>query len=231
VEPWTTARIGRENFYSAIDNRLEFEFGLTERLQTSLYINTSSSSQDVLVQDPTNPKLFTKVRQREFELQGISSEWKLKLSDPVADAIGSAAYLELTYGTGEAEVEGKLIFDRRINNLVLAANLVGEMEWEFETPGQTDEELKLEADIGAAYFVAPNVTVGLEARPTTIIEEGEVTSVALFAGPTVSTAYERWWAALTVLPQVYSPKNKTGGAFDLHDHERVEARILLGMHL
>src|SRR6478609_9931336 len=48
VEPWTTFRIGREDFYSAIDNRLEFELGLTERLQTSLYFNTSATAQDVV---------------------------------------------------------------------------------------------------------------------------------------------------------------------------------------
>lgn len=39
LEPWTTARIGRGDFYRRFDERLEFEIGLTERLQTSLYLN------------------------------------------------------------------------------------------------------------------------------------------------------------------------------------------------
>src|SRR5262245_17874991 len=98
LEPWTTFRVGREDYYSAIDNRLELELGLTERLQTSLYWNTSAVAADVA--DETGET----VREHEFELTGISSEWKLKLTDPVADALGSALYLEGTYGNTEAEL-------------------------------------------------------------------------------------------------------------------------------
>ncbi|HEX6764409.1 MAG TPA: hypothetical protein VF103_03005, partial [Polyangiaceae bacterium] len=39
IEPWTTFRVGREHYYSRIDNRLEFEFGVVKNLQTSLYWN------------------------------------------------------------------------------------------------------------------------------------------------------------------------------------------------
>src|SRR6187402_675980 len=101
LEPWTTVRVGREDFYSRIDNRLEFELGLSERLQSSLYLNTTATAQDVTDADGIT------ARQRSFELSGISSEWKFKLTDPVADAFGSALYLEGSYGNSEAELEGK----------------------------------------------------------------------------------------------------------------------------
>src|SRR5262245_37079716 len=75
LEVWTTARLGRNDYYSRFDQRLEFEVGLTNRLQTSLYLNYSGVTADSMG-----------VRSSSFEFQGVSSEWKYKISDPVADA-------------------------------------------------------------------------------------------------------------------------------------------------
>ncbi|HEV8245477.1 MAG TPA: hypothetical protein VGP93_06905 [Polyangiaceae bacterium] len=225
IEPWTTFRIGREHFYNRIDNRLEFELGLTERLQTSLYWNFSAHAADV--ESPSGPI----VREREFELEGVSSEWKYKLSDPVADALGSALYLEGTLGPGEAEIEGKLILDKQVGRWLFASNLVFEHEWNFEAPGTPEREIGLELPLGATYFVTPSFTAGLEIRPAAEIKGGELETVAVYAGPTISTAYDRWWLAFSVLPQVFSPKNEESETFDLEDNERVRVRLLLGFHL
>jgi hypothetical protein len=224
LEPWTTVRVGREDFYSRIENRLEFELGLSERLQTSLYLNTAATAQD------SNDGGVT-TRQQSFELSGVSSEWKLKLSDPMANALGSALYLEGSYGNSEAELEAKVILDKRVGNLVLASNLVGELGWEFDHPGETEKEAGFELDLGAAYFITRSVTLGAELRPTALLAEGKLESVAFYGGPTLSTAYDGWWAALTVLPQLYSPKNEQGKKLDLERNERVQLRILLGMQL
>ncbi|HET7541029.1 MAG TPA: hypothetical protein VFK05_14195 [Polyangiaceae bacterium] len=224
LEPWTTVRVGRDDFYSRIENRLEFELGLTERLQTSLYLNTAATAQD------SNEGGVT-TRQQSFELSSISSEWKLKLSDPTAHPLGSALYFEGSYGNSEAELEAKVILDKRIGNLVLATNLVGELEFEFAEPGETEKEAAFELDLGAAYFITRSVTLGAELRPTMVLAEGELESVAFYGGPTLSTAYDGWWTALTVLPQLYSPKNEQGRKLDLAHNERVQIRVLLGMHL
>jgi len=225
LEPWTTVRVGREDFYSRIDNRLEFELGLTERLQTSLYLNTAATAQDVRGAGGVTTRL------QSFELSSVSSEWKLKLSDPMAHVLGSALYLEGSYGNSEAELEAKVILDKRLGNLLLAANLVGELEWEFADPEETERETAFELDLGAAYFITRSVTLGAELRPTAVLEEGKLESVAFFGGPTVSTAYDGWWAALSVLPQLYSPKNEQRKKLDLEHNERVQVRLLLGMHL
>ena len=39
LEPWTTWRVGRESYFSRFDHRIEFEYGITDRLQTALYLN------------------------------------------------------------------------------------------------------------------------------------------------------------------------------------------------
>ena len=38
LEVWSTARMGRDDFYSRLDHRLEFETGLTDNLQTAFYL-------------------------------------------------------------------------------------------------------------------------------------------------------------------------------------------------
>src|SRR6478609_3992745 len=48
LEPWTTFRVGRSRYYSAIDGRLELEHGILPGLQASLYYNFSTETQDVL---------------------------------------------------------------------------------------------------------------------------------------------------------------------------------------
>src|SRR4051812_33373099 len=102
LEVWTTARLGRDQYFARFDHRLEFEVGLTGRLQTSLYLNFSGETAE------TAPG----VRTSGMSYQGVSSEWKYKLLDPVADALGLALYGELLGSTDEFEFEGKVILDK-----------------------------------------------------------------------------------------------------------------------
>jgi len=217
LEPWTTVRLGRTEFYRRFDNRLEFEAGLTDRLQTALYINTSAKAQG-----PAG------ARTSEFELEGIASEWKYKLTDPVADAFGSALYLEATASTLEAEVEGKAILDKRFGDWLAAVNLVGEQEWSVEEPG-TEPETKLELDAGLAWIRHEAWSLGLELRSVTRL--GSAGYSVLYAGPTAGYAAESWWAALSVMPQVVALSGATTGPLALADQERLQVRLLMGFHL
>jgi hypothetical protein len=226
IEPWTTFRLGRENYYSRVDNRLEFELGLSERLQTSIYLNTTALAADV--EDPVTGE---ETRVSDFEFTTVSSEWKYKLSDPVADSLGSALYLEGAYGPVEAAIEAKLIFDKQIGKWLLAGNAVFEHEWEFAEAGETERAIELELPLGVAYFVTPSFTAGLEVLPSGELVDGELETVQFYAGPTVAAAYDSWWLAFSVLPQVFSPKNEEDESLDLEDGEHLRARLLLGFHL
>jgi hypothetical protein len=230
LEPWTTFRFGRERYFSRFDQRLEFEFGVVDNLQTALYWNFSAATADV--QDA----MGTVTRESALEFQGISSEWKYKLSDPVADVLGSALYLEGSLGPSEAEIEAKVILDKRVGSLLLAANLVGEYELEFERePGgeaETETELKTELDLGASYFLTPDVTLGLELQQVSEIHEGELEYAVLYGGPVLAVAREGWWAALTVAPQLVAFKGASQNSrLDLDHNEKLRARLLLGFDL
>jgi len=218
IEPWNTFRLGKTDFYSELDTRLEAELGLTDRLQTALYLNLEAVAAD----GPLG-------RTSSTALQGISSEWKIKLSDPVADRAGVALYGELSAGPSEMELEGKLILDKRVGRLLGAVNLVAEKEWRFEEAG-TEGETSLELDAAACWFLTPRLTAGLELRSHTVLPPGEEkTRSALFLGPTVSYAREGWWVAASVLPQVRALAGASDGHLDLVEHERVEVRILFGL--
>jgi hypothetical protein len=223
IEVSTTFRAGRDQYYSALDHRLEFEFGITEKVMSSFYLNWSNVSSEGSLGTVGN----------EFEWQGISSEWKWKLSDPVADPLGFALYGEVSYGTKEFELEAKTLFDKKIGNLLLAANLVA--EGEFETG---PDETELEADLGASFAITPHFSAGLELRNHNEIaeesgsEEMEWEHSALFLGPNLSYATENWWVTLSVLPQLPALMKEEGGSmFVLDEHEKINARLLFSFHL
>ena len=216
-EPWTTARIDRADFYRRFDERLEFEIGLTARLQTSLYLNFTA-----LGQGPAD------ARTSSFEFEGISSEWKFKLTDPVAHAVGSALYFEVRVNALEAELEGKVILDKRMGNWLGALNLVAEHEWSVAHP-DVEQETVLELDAGLAWLISHNWSVGLEARNVNRL--GDDGYSVIFAGPVASYAAKSWWVALAIQPQLVALRGATRSGLNLYDHERLEARLLLGFHL
>ncbi len=234
IEPWSTFRIGREGFFLRMDHRLEFEVGLASWVQTALYLNLTSIAQDVEV--PGGPT------EREIELEwgGVSWEWKFKISDAVADPVGFGLYLEPGIAPDEGELEAKVLLDKRAGDVYFAYNLIGEYEAEFGEPNETEHELALENVAGLAYFFTPSVAAGLEVRNVSLFEVGEgFETSTFFAGPTVSFSQEKWWAALTVLPQLASIKAEEDGeageeeesAQDLEHHERLAVRMLVGFHL
>lgn len=218
IEPWNTFRLGKDGYFARLDTRAEVELGVTDRLQTSIYLNLSSLTQDT----PLG-------RASSTTLEGLSSEWKLKLSDPVADRAGVALYGELSGGPGEAELEGKLILDKRAGRWLGALNLSAEHAWEFEEgPGATETTLELTA--AGCYFLARGLTAGLELRSHTVLPPGdELTRSALFVGPSVSYARQGWWIAASALPQLRALHGASSGHLDLVEHEKLELRFVFGL--
>ncbi|MBI4509431.1 MAG: hypothetical protein HY698_07320 [Deltaproteobacteria bacterium] len=220
LELWTTPRIGRDKSFARFDQRVELEYGVTDSLLTALYLNFNYVRADTGAGTESD-----------LEFAGISSEWKYKLLDPVADAFGLAVYGEVTASHEEGELEAKVILDKKIGNVHLAVNLVAEVERYFE---EGENELILEADLGAVYRFTPNFSAGIEVRNHNEFPGfKEYEHSALFAGPVVSYATEKWWAAFTFLPQLPALKTHEHGdsSLDLAEHEKYNARLLVAFHL
>ena len=219
IEVWTTGRGGRDTRFTQLDTRLEFEVGLLPGLQTSLYLNFSAVGQELGGELVKSTSL------------SVSNEWKLRVLDSTLDAVGFALYFEATAGVDALELEGKLIVDKRIGPLLLAANFVAEQEWEFGV-GETSQELHLDGYLAASWFFTPRVAVGVEAWNANIIANGTWEHSAIFLGPVVSYSGDGWWVAFTFLPQLPAFKpSEGGGKYVLTDYERYQARLLLSFHI
>ncbi len=221
LELWSTWRVKRDDYYSRFDLRAEFEVGLTDNLQTSLYLNAKH------ILEPVAGSLVN-----EFAFDGVSSEWKYKLLDPVADALGLALYAELTGAPDAFEIEAKVILDKRLGDVLLAANVVFEQEWEFDV-ASVGSETVLEVDLAATYFFTDAFSCGLEVRNHNLFTGSNgFESSSLFAGPVLAYSTKNFWVALSVLPQLPALKTtSTNSLLVLDEHEKVNARLLFSFHL
>lgn len=222
LEIWATLETGRDAGYVALDHRFEYEVGLTRALQTSLYVNLASA-------------LPGGISAKEAELSwSLSNEWKLKLLDPVADPVGFGVYGELEVGYHEAELEAKVLLDKRVGSLLAAFNLVGAHEWEF-TPGAPNRDDTLEGDLGLTWFFTRSLSAGIEARSNAIFSSDEgFEGNAFSAGPVVTWSLDGVWATLTFLPQLAGVKADgavSDSSLELVNHERYDVRLLVGFHL
>ncbi len=240
LELWTTYRQGRRYYFHEVDERVEFEIGVTERLHTAFYLNFASRTQAELdasgnqQYDPATGDLLLK---HESEVQGVSWEWKYKLSDPVADAFGSAAYVEFTLGGEGYAAELKGIVDKKIGDDLLALNLTYEPEWEF-APGFNRPAHNIEADLGFSHRFGAHVLAGFEVRSQTeyeydASEKGyELAHSAIFAGPVAHYSDKSFWATVTVLPQIHAfhAESANDDHLELEGLERINVRLLFGTH-
>ena len=173
LEVWTTMRTGRDNFYRAFDNSLEFEVGLGGNLQTSFYLNNGYSKG---IETTNNIRTVVSGSSYSF-----ANEWKLKLSDPVANKFGSAFYFEYALAPEETALEGKMIFDKQTGRIIHALNLVGELELgkKFETVGniikpENEKEYKLELNYGLSCKISEQWYAGIELMNENVFAENEL---------------------------------------------------------
>ena len=222
VEVWNTARIGRDAYYFGLDQRLEFETGLTDHLQGSLYLNWNRTTEA----DSTGALGTSN------DFQGFSTELKYKLSDPSTDIVGFGLYGELGFNTDRMEIEGKALFDKNLGPWILAGNLIA--EGEIENRSMKFMDIELQPVIAAAYEITQHFTAGVELRNHNEIERQPDDSFkwmnsALYLGPSVAYTTKSMTVTFTVLSQLPALKTEDGKTFEIHDHEKLEARLHLSL--
>ena len=227
-ENWVTLRAGRnktvgQENYTRWDLRQELEYGVSDWYTLALYLNERAES----YRDPA-----TGANESEFEWKGPSLENRLNVLNPATHKIGLTLYLEGRYSGEEAAVEEKIIIGQRHGNWKWAFNIEHETEWE-------DNLHEVEGELGASFGLARDLgkrwALGLEFRNENILPEYKSwESSALFLGPVISYREEKWWAALTVMPQIYGWNNSESqdgdSQLELNDHEKINIRLLIGFN-
>jgi hypothetical protein len=227
-ENWVTLGAGRNNAvgqedYNRWDLRQELEYGVTDWYTAALYLNERAES----FRDPA-----TGANESDFEWKGFSLENRFNVLNPASHAIGLTLYLEGRYSGEEAALEEKVIIGQRHGSWKWAFNIEHETEWEENL---SEVEGELGASLGIARDLGKNWALGLEFRNENLLPEYAYwESSALFLGPVLSYRQEKWWAALTVLPQIYGWNNSTSqdgnSHLELNNHEKINIRLLVGFN-
>jgi hypothetical protein len=225
-EQWITLRAGRnkavgQDNFNRWELRHELEYGVTDNYTLSLYLNESSES----FRDPV-----THANHSDFHFDGVSLENRFMVLNPADHAVGLALYLEPRYAGDEAEVEQRIILGQRHGDWKWALNLTHATEWSdnlHETEGEVEVSLGLTRNLGTRW------SVGVEARDHNELPEYRIwENTALYFGPVATYRQEKWWATLTIMPQIFGASfhgNPDGNRWlELEGHERWNIRLIFG---
>lgn len=218
-EMWNTARIGKaEGFYYRFQPRMEFEYGITDRLTTSFYMNFNSTQ----IENSTTSS-------KQFEFDGTAVELRYRLSELGEYFVDPALYFELTYSGAEIDYESKLILSKRIGDIITALNITGEIGRDVVA---NKHETSFEITGGFGYDITPTFAASLEFKNHSNFDKingGKVNS-ALFIGPSINLLTDKFYFTVNFLAQVIgSPTLKYG--LDLAGHEKYEIRTIIGIEL
>jgi hypothetical protein len=243
---WLTRRAGKGiGDYTAWDNFNELEHGFSDRLQASLYVNTSAHH------IKGNPE-WADVSS--FGFEGVRTSFKYALTSPYKDGIGVALYIEPELSRRhkisgqertELALENKLILQKnfRDDTIVTVLNLTYEHEFEKEEEEhestaaagaeeeEWEQEIALEATVGVSYRFRPSWFLGLEGRTHSEYpgaDLGNQEHRAWFLGPTLHYGGKKWWFTVTVLPQVVGVPHENSDHLFLGEHEKLETRLKVG---
>lgn len=240
IEQWITTRLGKKSGdYVGLDLSTEIEYGVTDHLQTALYLNNRYHH---LRGVEGGHETFDD--REAFNFDGVSGEVKWQLSDAFREPWGLALYFEPGFArfggvSGEREdkvfLEFKGIVERHFldHRLIAAFNYTCEPEWERESGEDWETALEMAWNLGLSWQLAPGWRVGLEARLDTEFEDadlGHAEFSSFSLGPTIHHSGGSWFATLSVLPQLTGWPDAPGTAGrHLDDREQVEIRAKIGV--
>ena len=230
-EQWATLHTGKQQGeFSLLRLRSGYEYGMTDALQLSGYLNyyhiqANGHSVDGLTEggfenfvpenhDPNSPYRATKV-------ESLSLEVIYRIWSPYKDPLGLALYLEPSLGQENRTLEGGLLLQKNFmdDRLVLVANLKFEREWRLFTGNPNadpaDEEFnrrwvkeqELIMTYGASYRFAPSWFAGFEVRNETEyhalnFERSNRDFQFWSAGPTLHYGAKDWFLTLSYQRQL-----------------------------
>ena len=232
-EQWVTLRTQRtkggsvqQQNFNRWELRQELEYGVTDNYTVSLYLNSRSESFRDFSQSP--PADVSR-----FKFEGVSLENRYLILNPAEHAVGLALYLEPRFAGDELELEQKIILGQRRGDWKWALNLTHATEW-ADNFHSTEGELEL--SFGVARHLNKRWSIGVEARDHNELPEyRKWENTALYLGPVVSYHTEKWWSALTIMPQIFGKNFGSGPdpdghpSLELEGHERINIRLVVGI--
>lgn len=250
-------KIGKqEGIYLQTETYPEIEYGITSRWQVALapifyYHRFESISTGPFADEAGNPRSVNR-----FSLGGVDVETKYLVLSPYKDVFGLALGFEYEYRQ-RYRIDGskisqhsfvpKFYFQKNYldDTLITVASLGIEFERRhFDDADNTlEEEISWDGALGVAYRIAPRWYVGVEGRVQADFLEagfnsfnslnfGDNFQYGVYVGPSLHYGTERWWATVSVLPQVFGGPERhepgSTGGFHFEEHEKLHVRLDVG---
>lgn len=202
--------------------RTEIEYGLSDDVQISAYVNSYAAN---INQNYTNPQVcglsptctsgfpvpVTHDRSTPFRkrgLDGYSVEAIYRVTNPVVEPIGLGFYIEPTIGKLKNELEARLLLQSNFldDRLIVASNIVfANEQLKFLAQGNVPESM-LDVLFGFSYRFAPKWFAGVEGRWHNDFARFNLknqTQRQIFWGPNLHFAHKDWWFTAAMR---YQPK-------------------------
>lgn len=195
---------GHEGKYDLWQARTELEYGLSNDIQLAAYLNTSSVYASQNYADGSTAgwgvpgSAADSSSYRRSRVDGVSLEGIWRITNPVTSPIGFGIYIEPTFGPVKDAFETRLLVQSNFidDRLVLAANLVYEIEKIKFDHAELARETVLDLVWGFNYRFASRWTAGLEHRFHNDFDGyhfNKQTQRAHFVGPNIHYAAKDWW--------------------------------------
>lgn len=243
VEIWYTGKYGGQVFYNSNLTRVGLKLGLGNNILTQFYANLEETAQieSHISHIDKKTRLYSPTDTRETDIS-FSNETKIKLLDPIANAVGLALYNEFTIGSHFTLISPKLVLDKRVGDNFFVFNTLFEYvkrkEGTTTTSGSTipsivvEKEQTVEFGFGYLRFSKSNkFGIGFEAKSHNEILPGVGWEhSALFMGPALHFRDDKWFINITGLSQLANLR-KTWLAPDsrvLDEHQKFELRAQIG---
>ena len=183
---WKTHKSSDKDF-NRFDFRHEFEFGITDSLQLSLYVADWRYQSGSSVQDGA-------------EFRDVAVEVIYNVLDPTTEPLGLSLYGETRIGPELLELEGKLILQANLGKWVFAWN--GTIEAEWEGSNFSEDKGVFQQTIGGSYQFTPTLLAGFELLHEVEYEDwSRFGDHAVYGGPNLSYRARGWWITVTPLVQ------------------------------
>jgi hypothetical protein len=215
LEATSLARSGQgDTTATSWQNRIEFEYGITDRLTGAAYLN--------FVQPPglDSPMTF----------DGPSLEFIYRLADPGRWPVDPAGYLEVRANGSEVELEPKLLLARRVYKLVSAVNVIGEFERHDAGDERGTTEKNLFVTAGLSREIGRVVAIGVEAVYARVFADEGPNPSSWLLGPSLNLQTPKLQITVGWHPQI-TGRPATSRGLDLGDFPRSEVGLIVGVEL
>jgi len=184
-EQWVTWKTDKDNDsdFSRFDVRHELEYGISDQLQLGLYFDWRYQS-------------GSSVKEDRIEFRDVALETIYNLTNPKTGSLGSALYAEVKAGDEVFELEGKLIIQKNVGNMIYVWNVTVAAEWEGSEYDEDKGEFS--QTFGLSYKASEQTRFGFELLHELEYEDwSEWNNHVVYLGPTLSYDRHDWWVTIT----------------------------------